>query len=213
VNPSFSPTANPLLSLPLISGKAVEDATYHIEPADLNRLTRLLAQGDEDSFREFHARYFLRLYKFLLVITHGQEQQAEDALQETMLRVIRYARAFDSEEVFWSWLKVLARSAARDAGRKQQRYFALLQCFALRLRLYLAEPSHGEENTLSAALEESLCELPKADRALLEAKYIAGHTLKELSQQTALTEKAVESRLLRLRRDVHERVLHKLRSI
>lgn len=173
-------------------------------------MTRRLVAGDEAAFSEFHAQYFERLYRFLLVVSHGQEQEAQDALQQTLLRLIRYVRVFESEEVFWSWLKVVARSAARDANRKQQRYSALLERFAFRFH---GDPTGGhshEEDRISSALEESLAELTSQERGLLEAKYIEGSTVKELCFQTGLTVKAVESRLDRLRRAIRESVLKKL---
>src|SRR5688572_15684288 len=80
-------------------------------PADIATLTERLAAGNEDAFRQFHAAYFDRLVRYLIVVTHGDEEAARDALQETFMRVVRHARRFDSEEAFWSWLTVLARSA------------------------------------------------------------------------------------------------------
>lgn len=174
-------------------------------------LTRGLAAGNEAAFREFHAAYFDRLYQFLLVVTRGHEDQAQEALQQTLLRVVRYARAFECEAAFWSWLKVLARSAARDAGRKQRRYCALLADFALRGPTQVEEPGAAQADRLRALLEEGLAELDPADRRLIEGKYLEGATVKELSAQAGLTEKAVESRLLRLRRGLRACLLHKLR--
>jgi RNA polymerase sigma-70 factor (ECF subfamily) len=99
--------------------------------ATIAELTSRLAADDETAFRQFHARYFDRLYVFLLVVSRGNEDQAREALQQTMLRVARYARRFTSEEVFWSWLKALARNCARDAGRERTRYAALIERFSL----------------------------------------------------------------------------------
>ncbi len=174
-------------------------------------LTRRLAKGEEAAFLEFHARYFDRLYHFLLVVSRGQQAEAEEALQETLLRVSRYVRAFDTEEVFWSWLKGVARSAARDRGRKQSRYLALLQRFAL---AWQEQPSHQiseEDDCLHEALEESLAELAAEDRCLIEGKYLEEESVKELSMKTGLTNKAVESRLLRVRRQLRVSILKKLR--
>ena len=173
-------------------------------------LTRKLAAGDEDAFREFHAQYFDRLYDFLLVICHGQEQVAQDALQQTFLRVIRYIRPFESEDVFWCWLKTVARSAARDLNRKQRRYTALLEAFAFCFIRSAQEDRSGEGDRLSIALEECLAELPESERRLLEAKYIEGCSVKELGSETGLTLKAVESRLDRLRRAVRQSILKKI---
>jgi RNA polymerase sigma-70 factor, ECF subfamily len=182
------------------------------EPGDIARLTRRLAAGDEEAFREFHARYFDRLYQFLLVIERGHEDQTREALQQTLLRVARYARVFESEEAFWGWLKVLARSAARDAARIERRYLGLLRKFAFRQRDQPVDLPAGDESFLGAAMEDCLAELNTDDRRLLEGKYAEGATVKELSEQTGLTEKAVESRLTRLRRNLRERLLNKLRA-
>ena len=180
------------------------------EAADIARLTRRLAAGDEEAFRAFHARYFDRLYQFLLAVTGGKEHEAQEALQQTLLKVVRYARVHESEEVFWSWLKAVARSAARDAGRKQRRYAALLERFALFWRNHKADA--GEEENLRDAVEASLGELAAEDRKLIEGKYLDGATVKELCADAGLTEKAVESRLLRLRRELRERMLKKIRK-
>ena len=158
-------------------------------------LTRRLARGDEEAFREFHGLYFSRLHQFLLVVSRGDDAQAQDALQETFLRVARSARAFESEEVFWSWLKVVARNAARDCGRRQLRYFSMLERFTRH-----AEAVVPNEGALGDLIEETMAELEPDERKLVEGKYLEGDTVQQLSTECGLTEKAVESRLLRLRR-------------
>lgn len=207
------PAANALLLLRLTETKTAEvTSTPETAPGSVAKLTRRLAAGEEAAFREFHELYFNRLYQFLLVVTRGQEQEAQDALQETLLRVVRYVRRFESDEVFWSWLKVVARTAARDGGRQRRRYFHLLQNFARRRRNDDHESLATDDNRLSALLDESLEELDPPDRRLLAGKYLDGETIKELAALTGLTDKAVESRLGRLRRRVRELMLKKLRS-
>ncbi len=180
--------------------------------ADIARLTRRLQAGDEEAFREFHARYFDRVYQFLLVVTGGQDDAAREALQQTLLRVVKYARVHDSEEIFWSWLKTVARSAARDAGRKQRRYAALLEKFAALWRSHAPEESAREEERLRDIVEDGLEGLAPEDRRLIEGKYIEGASVRELSTDAGLTEKAVESRLLRLRRELRGRMLKRMRK-
>jgi len=126
------------------------------------------------------------------------------------LRVARHARKFDDEEILWGWLKAVARNVARDGGRQQRRYRALLEKFAL-FRPAAPKP-HDDESRLSALLDETLATLDAADRALVTGKYLRGDTVAELDAQTSLTPKAVESRLLRLRRALGETLLKKLHS-
>jgi RNA polymerase sigma-70 factor (ECF subfamily) len=180
--------------------------------AGIAALTQRLAAGDESAFREFHALYFDRLYQFLLVVARGQEHEAREALQETLLRVARHAQPFAEEEAFWCWLKAVARNAARDAGRKRTRYTALLQRFASLLRPQSAPAPAAEDDRLTTLLADCLAEFPVEDRALLEGKYLHGATVAELANQTNLSIKAIESRLVRLRRELRERALHKLRQ-
>jgi RNA polymerase sigma-70 factor (ECF subfamily) len=175
---------------------------------DIAALTAGIRAGNENAFREFHQLYFDRLYQFLLVVARGNEAEARDALQETLLRVVRYARKFDNEDAFWSWLKVVARNAARDAGRKQHRYLNLLQKFALHSETHLPNSTPP----LGDLLEESLEQLPASDRELIQAKYLHGATVKELAADRGLTEKAVESLLLRVRQRIREFIFQKLRN-
>lgn len=204
--------ANPLLPLrlneiPLVGNTPTSGGAFTAVAV----LTRRLAAGEEEAFREFHRLYFDRLYHFLLAVTYGQEQEAQEALQETLLRVVRHRRVFADEEIFWCWLKAIARNAARDGRRKHCRYFALLQNFALGRVREAREPS-GEESRVSAALEECLEELEPEERRLIENKYVAGETVRELSTGAGLSEKALESRLLRLRRHLRARIMEKLRK-
>src|SRR5438128_12693536 len=106
MNPAFIQGTNALLSIRLIGAKVVErKSTRDPAPGDIESLTRRLAAGEETVFSEFHTRYFDHLYQFLLVVSHGREDEAQQALQQTFLRVVRYARVFKSEESLWRWLK------------------------------------------------------------------------------------------------------------
>jgi RNA polymerase sigma-70 factor (ECF subfamily) len=174
-------------------------------------LTSGLAVGDETAFREFHALYFSRLLRYQLVLARGDEQSARDALQETFTRVARRARRFDDEAAFWSWLTVLARSAAVDGGRRHSRYLAMLR--SLRPAWFRPQDKTipDADLRLHECLDQALGALAPDDRALVEGKYFAQATVRELAAQHCLTEKAVESRLLRLRRELRERILRSLR--
>jgi len=208
--------AGPILNslLPLQLSEVKRATEVFISPATATALlTRRLRNGEETAFREFHDLYFDRLYRFLLVVSRGKDDEAREALQETLLRVARYVRQFETEEAFWSWLKVVARNAARDAGRKQTRYSALLRRFAVLWQHQSLQAVVEEEGCLRAVLEECLEELDPEDRALMEGKYLEEDTVKELSSKTGLTCKAVESRLLRLRRQLREQILNKLRGL
>jgi RNA polymerase sigma-70 factor (ECF subfamily) len=178
----------------------------------IREMTRGLVAGSEEAFRTFHSAYFDRLLRYHLVIARGDEITARDALQETLLRVVRHARVFETEAALWGWLALLARSAACDGGRRRQRYWQMLSEYTRSLFGNNSEVIVEPNVHLHEILGEVLCELPPEDRMLLEHKYFHGGSVREIAEQAGLTEKAIESRLLRARRELRERMTRKLRD-
>jgi RNA polymerase sigma-70 factor (ECF subfamily) len=168
-------------------------------PANLvGALTRRMADGDEDSYREFYGLYSHRLFAYLYVITHGNDELARELLQQTMIRVAKYVRAFDDEEIFWKWLANLARSAFIDETRKHNRYLGALK------RLWHSLRGETPAFPGSDALSDHLQALPEEDRLLLTKKYLEGLSIRELAEHFKVTEKAIESRLTRARAKIKE---------
>ena len=97
------------------------DSSRPSESLDVEALTRRLTRGDEAAYRVFYEAYFDRLSRYLLVVTGGDDDAVREALQGTLVRLVRYSRVFSDEAVFWSWLTVLARSALSDDKRKRRR--------------------------------------------------------------------------------------------
>ncbi len=176
---------------------------------DVVLLTARMATGDEEAYRRFYALYFDRLLRYLLVVT-GNEQAARDALQMTLFRVVRHAKQFDSEPVFWSWLTVLARSSVADESRRSRRYLSFLGRLFEHHQLAANAPPNDADARLMELLEANLAALPVEERQLLERKYLAGEPVRQIALETLTTEKAVESRLVRARRRLKEMILAQL---
>lgn len=175
--------------------------------SDLAALTARMARGDEAAWRVFHGRYHDRLLRYLLVVTRD-ETAARDALQQALVRVVRHVRRFDDEAVFWSWLTVLARSAAADEGRRHRRYFAFLG------RLFRQAPADGgavADPVLLSLLEAKLAALDAAEHGLIERKYFRGEPVRAIAAALQTSESAVESRLGRVRRKLKAAVLAQLK--
>lgn len=159
-------------------------------------LTRALAGGDEAAWREFHDSRRRRVRAYLGALWHGPEEALDDLVQETFLRAVRHMRVFPSDEVLWSWLAVLARSAAADAGRRRGRFRRFLDRFAA--------DRGGLPATLTPDLEEALARLPGDAALLLRLKYEECRSCREIAAGAGLSEKAVESRLTRARKLLRE---------
>jgi RNA polymerase sigma-70 factor (ECF subfamily) len=182
-------------------------------PPDVAALTRAMAGGDETAYRIFYDSYFGRLLRYLLVVTGGNEETAREALQLALVRVVRHVKVFESEEKFWSWLTVLTRSALADESRKRRRYFAFLERFTRQQETGSAAMDNGEaDDQLRTLLERKLTALPADERQLVEQKYILRQSVREIADGRQTTEKAVESKLSRVRRKLKDAVLAELKN-
>ena len=158
-------------------------------------LTEGLVDGRDDAYLALDQAFRGRLRAYLAVVCHGNQQAAEEALQETWLRVARYARRFATEPELWRWLAALARSSAVDGARRQSRYRAAL------------DRSWGWIRGRPAPDLEALSE---TERGLLVARYREHRSVRELAQEQGVTEKALESRLFRLRSQLRRRLMERL---
>jgi RNA polymerase sigma-70 factor, ECF subfamily len=179
---------------------------------DIPALTRRMATGDESAYRTFYESYFDRLSRYLFVVTRGDEEVVREALQATLVRVVRHVRVFPNDTVFWSWLTVLARSALSDQTRKRRRYLAFLDRFteASRIEQALAEADPIGPDLL-AVLDQNLATLPLDERDLLERKYFARESVRQIAADLQTTEKGIESRLVRIRRKLKAALLQSLK--
>lgn len=179
---------------------------------DVLTLTARMSRGDEAAFHEFYKLYFNRLLRYLFVVAGGQEEIAREALQLTFMRVARHVRKFDSETAFWNWLAVLARNCAVDELRNRNRQQSLLARFFQQRPADVDLKSDEADEQFLNLLEKEIAGLPDDERLLLERKYFAEETTRDLAEEFQVTEKAMESRLLRIRRKLKTVILDRLKN-
>lgn len=173
-------------------------------------LTGQMLKGDEQAWIQFHQQYSGRLFRYLLVMLHGNEQGASEMLQITMARVARYLHRFTQEEVLWCWLTRLARNAAIDEYRKNAAHRERLAHYHDHQATHPPIPPDESGQILRSALEACLESLPLEDRSLIERKYFDREPLLQIALSLGITEKAAESRLLRARRALKNLLLNRL---
>jgi len=181
-------------------------------PSDIAALTARMVHSDETAWREFYDGYFNRLLRYLLVVTNGREEAARESLQLTLMRVVRNIRKFDSETAFWSWLTVLARSSVVDESRKRNRYLALLDRFFHAGSTATDANESDTDAHLLQVLEQRVANLPPEERDLIERKYFDAGSVKEIADELETTGKAIESRLVRIRRKLKDAILAQLET-
>ncbi len=187
-----------------------QEALHNASPEceKIAHLTKAIVSGDENAFAEFYDLYSTRLYRFLVVVTSGQEDLARELHQVVMIKVARKFRVFDSEESLWAWLTRVARNAFIDSLRKRNRS-PEQQTETVEPRQF---PEASDEKPLLEWLEQGMESLTDEDRALIDSVYFGKRSHNELAAERGQTPKAIESKLARIRTRLREFILTRIKN-
>lgn len=203
-------TPTPPAARPPAPGKVGVHGKRHTVPIpDIGQLSRAIVAGDEAAFAQFYDLYSGRVWRFLLVLTSGQEDSSRELHQVVMIKVARKIRVFNTDQALWAWLAQVARNAFIDYIRRQNRRSE--HALPRSTLDSLHTPEAQAEKYLSEWLDHALQCLNGDDRALVEAVYFENRAHSRVAAETGQTPKAVESRLARIRAKLRKYILTKLR--
>lgn len=156
---------------------------------DRELLRRLGTRGDEEAFRALYALHAPRLYLLALRILGG-ERGADDTLQETWIRAVRQAGAFQERSAVGTWLAGILINCCREE---------------LRRRSYLEgdlpdRPVAAPEPTVD--LERVIRALPHGFRQVLVLHDVEGYTHEEIAVLLGIEPGTSKSQLARARERV-----------
>ena len=178
-----------------------------VDPVILEWVT-LAKSGDQDAFAElvylFQDPVYNLCYRML-----GESGEAEDATQETFLRVFKNLSRYDTTRPFKTWLLSIASNHCIDRLRKRRMRFVSLddEPTAAALALRSAEPS-PEQATLSGEISNyvqgMLLQLDEHYRLAVVYRYWYQYSYAEIAEMMDTTESAIKSRLHRARKRLAE---------
>lgn len=140
------------------------------------RLTRRACGGDQRAFAAIFRRYHQPLYRFCLAIV-GNPEDAQDALQNTMVKVMRALPGEEREIELKPWLYRIAHNESIDLLRRRRE--------TRQLDAEQAAPGYGlaEDAATRERLRRLLIdlnELPQRQREVLVMRELAGLGFEEI---------------------------------
>jgi len=178
--------------------QATDTAAAANEPSD-EALMALVAQGDEGAFRRLAARHTAPSLRLAGRMT-GNLAEAEDVVQEALLRVWRAADRWRPTAAFRTWLYRIVVNLCIDRGRRPS--LAPLDDAG-----DPADPAPGpaaalEQGRMARRVAAAVADLPERQRIALVLTYYEGLGNEETARVLDTSVGGVESLLVRARRSL-----------
>lgn len=141
--------------------------------------------NDEELFRQVWEAYGPSLYRFCLLQMKSQAD-AEDVLQDVLIKRLYQAPRFKSPEHERNWLFQVAMNLCRDEWRRSRRSELPLEA-AANVPMPPAELS----------LLEQAADLPEKQRTALHLYYYEGYSVREIARLLGVTVPTIKMRLKR----------------
>lgn len=159
-------------------------------------------QGDGEAFRVLVERHSRTLFRLAFRMT-GNEQDAEDVVQESFLRAYRQLGRFESRANFGTWLYRIVTNCSVDLMRaKQSRHDQSRGESLDAVTDVPATEGHGPERLAESAeiarrVNDALGELSALERAAFTLRHHEGRSIQEISKILGLGTSAAKHSVFR----------------
>ncbi|HPI33023.1 MAG TPA: sigma-70 family RNA polymerase sigma factor [candidate division Zixibacteria bacterium] len=172
------------------------------------KLMHRVQDGDMVAFNELVERYKDRLMNVIGRMLSSQEE-AEDIVQETFIRVYQHRQSFNFQHCFSTWIYTIGLNLARNELRKRKRFkhYDITEMqgneaeFAVEMKL----PSR-----LPQVIDEAVQELPEKYRLAFMLRDLQEMPYEEVARILSIPLGTVKSRVNRARLMLRDKLLPKL---
>ncbi len=161
------------------------------------QLVGMYREGDNEAFDALLERHQQRLFRYILTLTHGDEDLANDHFQDTFVKAICAIRdgRYQENGQFAAWLLRIARNIAIDNARglsTQRRVGNTGSDQQTDILGQQADPTPDAETLL--AQEQTLADvrlmvshLPESQREVVELRYFHELSFREIADLTGVS--------------------------
>src|SRR5476649_298814 len=159
-------------------------------------------QGDSDAFRALVERHSRSVFRLAFRMT-GNQQDAEDVVQESFLRAYRQLGRFESRANFGTWLYRIVSNCSVDLMRAKQSRHDMSRKDSLdeAVELPAVNAAGPERMALSGEIEDrvqdALRELSPLERAAFTLRHYEGRSIDEISSTLGLGTSAAKHSVFR----------------
>ena len=174
------------------------------------RLIGLASQGDAAAFNSLMGMHERRMYAVALRMC-GNAEDAQDCLQEAMLRVYRAISGFKGQSSFSTWLYRITMNTCLDELRKRKNrpstsLDGLVDAGWSPVDAGETPERHTLRREVRQTLQAMISELPEDMRAAVVLRDIQGYTYDEIAEMLDTNVGTIKSRISRGRERLREKI-------
>jgi RNA polymerase sigma factor (sigma-70 family) len=148
-----------------------------------HKLLQLAARGDIEAFEQLY-RWFERPAFTLALRLCGQREEAQDVLQESMIKLHHKLGEFRGECPFWAWFRQIVVNESLMRLRKRQHLHVELAEDSADLEANIMLPPQAAD---SQCLQRALSKLSDTTRSVLWLYHVEGYTHEEIAEMMQKT--------------------------
>lgn len=157
--------------------------------------------GDPEAFRTLVERYSRSLFSLAFRLT-GNEQDAEDVVQETFLRAYKQISRYDGRASFYTWVYRIAANYALDLLRARKTMGRKNDEDADPVLANVAAPELGADrvvyaNQVQTKLESAMAELTPQERTAFVMRHFEGQSIDDIGNALGIGESATKNSIFR----------------
>ncbi len=167
-------------------------------------LKSIAQKADHTAFETLYARLKRPALSLALNLT-GDPTLAEDAVQEGMLRVWKYAHTFRVEDLPRAWIfRIVARECLRLMQKTRASTEGLRKIRETLHKMRNSEEPDADQYEKLSSIWDGLKSLPKGKRLLLALRFEADYTQTEIGMALNLSQRTVSHRLEKALNDLRK---------
>jgi len=171
-------------------------------------LMRRVQEGEMVSYNTLVNRYKDRLFNVLYRML-SSEDEANDLLQETFLRVWQHKMSYDFRFAFSTWIYTIALNLARNELRRRKK-IKFLDIFDFADKLAAKEEKKDTSANLKTLLEAEMKRLPEKYKTAFLLRDVDNLSYEEIAQVLGVPLGTVKSRVNRARAILRTRLKPRL---
>lgn len=177
------------------------------------KLISRAAKGDASAFNELLGLHEKKMYAVCIRMCANQED-AQDCLQEAMLRIYRSISGFKGQSSFSTWLYRVTMNTCLDELRKKKNkqttsLDGLLDTGWSPSDDYDTPEHHAIEDERKKAIRGAIAELPEDMRSVIVLRDIEGFSYDEIAVMLGINVGTIKSRISRGREKLREKIRKK----